>query len=299
MIGEHAARHGVAGAVTFAASPLGGPVVELAAGAARAVVALKGGQVLSYRPADGAEVLWLSPLARLDTAKAVRGGIPVCWPWFGPHPSEPGLPAHGLVRTAPWDVVAAERRGGAAWLRLRWHGRGVAGSLGAAVDLTLDVTLAEQSLALELVTDNGGPEPITVTEALHTYLSVGDIGAVEIGGLEGLDYVDQCAGGARRRQAGAVTVVGEVDRIYLGRSDRVVVADRALRRRIVVAQSGSAATVVWNPWVDKAARLGDVGADGYRRFVCVETANAADGRQQIAAGASHRLRMEIGVAPAA
>ncbi|MEQ1710373.1 MAG: hypothetical protein ABL908_03130, partial [Hyphomicrobium sp.] len=192
MARELDARHGVAGALRFSQSALGGVVAELEAGGASAVVALKGGQLLSYVAAGSAsDVLWLSPAARLDAAKAVRGGIPVCWPWFGPHPHEPGWPAHGVARTAAWQVVGSEKVGGGVRLRLGFQaGAGVTGNPGRGVGVVIEVTLGD-ALDVALVTRNDGPDAIEITQALHTYLSVGDVAGVSITGLEDRDYVDQ------------------------------------------------------------------------------------------------------------
>lgn len=303
--GELDARHGVAGALRFSQSALGGVVAELAAGGATAVVALKGGQVLSYIPAScgaaeaghASDVLWLSPLARLDGARAVRGGIPVCWPWFGPHPREPAWPAHGMARTAAWQVLWTGKADGGVRLRLGFQpGAGVTGNPGHGVGVVLDVTLGD-TLDLSLLTRNDGPDAIKITQALHSYFRVGDIGEVTIAGLEERAYVDQTNSGELCRPAGPVTLESEVDRIYVGTEDAVIVTDPSLGRRISVAKAGSASTVVWNPWIDKAARLGDLGPDGYRRFVCVETANAGSDRRIIVPGGSHTLRTSIAVAP--
>lgn len=290
------ARYGVPGALRFGESALGGVVAELTAGGASAVVALKGGQVLSYVPAPGArDALWLSPEARLDAARPARGGIPVCWPWFGPHPHEAAWPAHGVVRSAPWHVLSTGPAGACVGLRLGFKPDAVmTGKPGLGVEL--EVTLGN-TLDLALVTRNDGPAAIEITQALHTYFHVGDIADVGITGLDGCDYVDKVQAGTLRRQAGPVTIAGEVDRIYVGTVETVVIADPHLGRRISIAKGGSAATVVWNPWVEKAARLGDLGPDGYRRFVCVETANAGSDHRVIAPGGSHTLRASIAVAP--
>lgn len=304
-------RYGVPGAVAFRDSPLGGAVAELRAAGGTAVIALRGGQALSYIPHGGAEVLWLSPMARLDAGKAVRGGIPVCWPWFGPHPSGPGLPAHGVARMADWDVVSAAGDAATARLCLGLRSpRGAAAQNGAVapwqnLELTLTVTLGA-TLDLELTSHNHGETAAVVTQALHTYLRVGDVAALRIAGLDGRDYVDQLAGPPRdaahdgvelRRQAGEVTITGEVDRIYVGTGDTVIASDPVLGRRIAISKQGSLSTVVWNPWVEKAARLGDLGPDGYRSFVCIETANAASDRRVVAPNQTHVLAASIAVTP--
>lgn len=298
------ARHGVAGVVAFRDSGLGGVVAELRACGAVAVVALRGGQVLSYVPRDGEDALWLSPQARLDGSKAVRGGIPVCWPWFGPHPTDPRLPAHGVARTADWRVVSASGDAAAARLCLGFSAGGQVGDAPwGQLELTLDVVLGAK-LEVVLSTHNRGDTAFALTQALHTYLRVGDVAAIRVDGLDGRAFIDQLDGPARdggpvplRRQAGPVTVAHEVDRIYLDTGDAVVVSDRAMARRMTVSKRGSASTVVWNPWLEKAARLGDLGPDGHRAFVCIETANAAADQRIIAPTATHVLGAAISVEP--
>ncbi len=297
------AAHGLAGAIAFHDSELGGPVAHLRSVHGTALVALQGAQVLSYVPSGGSEVLWLSPLARLGTAKAVRGGIPVCWPWFGPHPNDPRQPAHGLVRSSRWRVVETAVHGHAVRVRFAWALETNTAGFPAGLTAQLDVTLGED-LALDLVTFNGGDEAIALTQALHTYLKVGDIGGVTVSGLEGRPYVDQLEPSSQRRgahklQTGLVVFEGEVDRIYATADPIATVLDPLLGRRIVVDKDGSASTVVWNPWIEKAARLGDVGPDGYRAFVCIETANAGDDVRTVQPGTSHRLTAMIHAATAA
>lgn len=280
--------------LTLRDSRLGGVVLDVETEWSRTRVSLYGGQVLSFVPHGGSDVLWLSPLARLGTGKAVRGGVPVCWPWFGPHPADRSLPAHGLVRTREWriDEVTA-RDDGATFLRLVPD---VDAPAGLTVGVALELVMGKR-LELALITHNGGEQPVMLTEALHTYVAVGDIARIQVDGLNGCDYVDQLDGNALKPQLGVVTIASEVDRIYRTLGGPVTVIDPVLGRRVVISTSGSASTVVWNPWVEKAARLGDVEADGYRRFVCVETANAGPDAVSIAGGTTHRLTASIDVAP--
>jgi D-hexose-6-phosphate mutarotase len=158
-----------------------------------------------------------------------------------------------------------------------------------AFELELLVTVGA-TLELALITRNIDRAPFTISAALHSYLTVGDAGAIAIEGLDGHDYIDKVAGGARARQAGAVTLADETDRIYLDAPGSCTVIDPALSRRIEIAKAGSRTTVVWNPWAAKSATIRDMTADGYRTMVCVETANAADDLVTIAPGAAHELR---------
>lgn len=289
------AAFGRPGALDFVLSPLGGIVARLRQGASEATIALHGAHVLSWVH-DGREMLWLSPVARLDEGKAVRGGIPVCWPWFGPHPGDAAKPAHGLVRTRGWHVAETAAAAGRTMLRLsiqtaeqdaqHWPHR-------AMVELT--VALGDD-LALTLATQNIGSAPFRLTEALHTYFRVGDIAQTTVEGLERCSYIDKLDGGARRDQAGAIGIDREVDRIYLGDTSALCLIDGGRGARVEIESVGSRSAVVWNPWEQKTARLGDMGSpDAYRQMLCIETANAGDDVVEVAPGATHRLQARFRV----
>lgn len=293
-INELEARYGRDGSVTFA-EMFGGVVAVLTAADARAVIALQGAQVLSYETAAG-EVLWLSPVANLGTGKAVRGGIPVCWTWFGPHGSAPANPAHGFVRAAAWSVVGSASGDGRARVILTFDATQTEPSLWphkarAEIEVTLD-----EALTVSLTTVNCGSSSIPLTEALHTYVRVGDVAKVSVTGLDGRSYVDQLCPGAEFTQTGAIAIAGEVDRIYQQTGDAIAVSDVPLQRTIRVAKVGSQSTVIWNPGPEKAARLGDLGEGGYRKMVCVEAANAGRCAVALAPGERHRITTKISVA---
>jgi glucose-6-phosphate 1-epimerase len=288
-------RFGRAGRIIFEASPLGGPVAVLAAPSGRAVVSLKGAQVLSWQPVDTSEVLWLSPVARLDTAKAVRGGAPVCWPWFGAHPDDAGKPAHGFARTAAFEVAAATADDQTTTLMLVLEPNNAHRALWPH-EARLEVTVSVgERLRIALTTTNRAPSPLSLSQAIHTYFRVGDIAAVTVDGLGGCRYRNALTG-EMLRQAGPVRIDREVDRIYETQTAPVVLADTALGRRVGITAHGSASTVVWNPWVAKAERLGDLGPEGYRRMLCLETANAGHDSRRLAPGTGHTLSAEIAVA---
>ncbi|NOT72363.1 MAG: D-hexose-6-phosphate mutarotase, partial [Hyphomicrobium sp.] len=261
-----------------------------------AVVALQGAQVLSWcAHGDAQDRLWLSPQAKLGTGKAVRGGIPVCWPWFGPHPTDTTKPAHGFVRSAPWTVAGSAASPARARLVLTFDTKDIAPELWAPrARAELEITVGE-TLSLALSTDNLSSAPFTLTQALHTYLAVGDIADVSVTGLEAARYVDQLDHGAVKHQSGAITIDCEVDRIYQACVNDVVVSDRNFGREIRVSKSGSQSTVIWNPWTLKAARLGDIGDTGHTRMLCVETANAGEDVVTLAPRARHRMETEISV----
>ena len=273
----------------------GGTVAVLEAAGGTAVVAIQGAQVLSWRPAGHSEVLWLSPVAKLGTGKAVRGGIPVCWPWFGPHPTDATKPAHGVVRAATWRVIGSAASAGRARLVLAFDTSSVDTSLWPLRAVAeIEITVAE-CLTVALTTENKSAADIVLTQALHTYLAVSDVGDVLVAGLDGRPYIDQLDVNARPVQGGSLAIDREIDRIYQDSPDEIVVTDRGVNREIRVAKSGSLSTVVWNPWIEKAARLGDMGENGHRRMLCVETANAGANVMTLAPRARHRLVTELSV----
>jgi glucose-6-phosphate 1-epimerase len=294
---------GKPGRVDFLPSPLGGPVVELAGPAGTAVVALQGAQLLSWHPAGHAPVIWLSPVERLGTSKPVRGGTPVCWPWFGAHPSDSSQPAHGFVRTRIWTVAAAGVTAEGAWLELRYQ-TGPADAVHwphqatAAVRITLDI-----QLSLTLRTDNTGSTGFNLTQALHTYFSVGEISDLTITGFENELYLDTLTNEPRQVQTGPITFAAEVDRIYDGHDQPASINDPRLGRRITITTGGSRSAVVWNPWTAKAARLGDLGPGddgqgGWRQFVCVETTNAGLDHVTVTPGHAHTITATYAVSQA-
>jgi glucose-6-phosphate 1-epimerase len=281
--------HGIDQELRFGIGAQGAAVATVTNAAATALVALQGAQLLSWAPRGQAPVVWLSEQARFRPGKSLRGGVPVCWPWFGAHPQDPALPAHGFARNHDWEVVQTRSLPGATRLVLRFDPlRLAAAPLRIDAELLLSLTIGE-SLDLELTTRNRSDSPLHLTQALHTYFHVGDIGAAAVHGLEGRTYVDRLQSDALCVQQGPVGVDGEVDRIYLDCPGELVIADQALGRRIRIERSGSRSCVVWNPWTDKALALGDLGPDGNRRMLCVESTNAWDDAVTVPPGGEHRL----------
>lgn len=281
--------------VLFEMSPLGGPIARLRHGQAQAVVALHGAQVLNW-VIGGIGLLWLSPVARIRAGKGLRGGIPVCWPWFADHPDDPSKPAHGFVRHQDWSVAGTCATPDAVSITLATATTEADQALWPhRAELRLTVRLGA-ALALQLETQNVGHVPFPLSEALHTYFRVSDIANVAVTGLEGRDYLDKLDAFVRKSQAGPIAIAGEVDRIYLGDTSRIVIEDRGTGRRLLVASTGSRSAVVWNPWTAKSARLGDMGSpEAYRQMLCVETANAGDDVVRLAPGAAHTLGVTYSV----
>jgi glucose-6-phosphate 1-epimerase len=284
--------------------PVAGAVLLLSAPGGVATIALEGGHVIDWQPRDQKPVLWLSP-GRLETgrtepgrtgsAKALRGGVPVCWPWFADHATDPTKPAHGFVRTRPWTVERTEVSTDATRVTLSTSTRPDDAALWPhAARLALTVTLAD-TLTLELTTRNTGSEPLTLTQALHTYFAVSDTADVSVEGFDGQSYADKIEGFARHVQSGPIAFPSEVDRIYDTHEGAAALVDRGWRRRIDITKSGSRSSVVWNPADGKGVRLGDLGVDGWRRFVCVETCNAGTDVMTVGPGQHHTLAATFAV----
>jgi glucose-6-phosphate 1-epimerase len=250
-------------------------------------VYLLGATVTHFEPTGRKPVLFVSRQAVYEPGKAIRGGVPICWPWFGPHPSDPKQPQHGPVRRAEWSVVGGENLTGGAT-------RVTFGLTTSDASLRYDVTVGP-SLVTRLGTTNASDRPITITEALHTYLAVGDVRQIGIEGLGGIEYVERST---RRRQTQTDPVIrftGEVDRQYFDTASPVTVKDPAWGRTIRVSKRGSGTTVVWNPWGELAKAMSDLADDEYERFVCVESANAGENAVTVAPGATHAIEAEVTV----
>ena len=289
-------RFALPGRLEFVAGPGGMPHARMQAGRYGCEVALHGGHVVQYGAAGEPPILWVSRQAVYAPGKAIRGGIPVCWPWFGPHPSDPAKPAHGFARTRPWQAIGSGETGDGVWLRLGLQSDETTLALWPhQFQLELTITVGPQ-LDLALTAHNPGDAPFSFGGALHSYFTVADVTQASVEGLEGARYIDQLTG-EERRQEGPVTVADEVDRVYFDPGPSCAIRDPLLGRRITVTKAGSGTTVVWNPWREKAARLADFADDEYPGMLCVETALALGDRVTLAPGASHTLRATIAAEP--
>ncbi len=269
----------------------------------RATICLQGAHVVSFRPRSQQEpVVWVSDAAKFAPGKSIRGGAPVCWPWFGAHASEASFPAHGFARTVPWNVIGSRKRNDSKTeltlqladteqTRKQWP---------HATRLTLAIIVGDK-LELQLATTNLGDQPLQIGEALHTYLQISDVGSVKITGLEGSTFHDKVDNFAKKKQSGAIALKSEVDRVYVNTPAECVIEDAGLKRRIRIAKTGSLSTIVWTPWTEKAEQMGDMGkgksGSGWREMVCVESANAMDNLVTVAPGETHTLVVTYSAEP--
>jgi len=261
-----------------------------------ATIALQGAHVMTWQPQGQKPVIWLSKAAKFAPGKSIRGGVPLCWPWFGPHATAAGYPGHGFARTIPWSLLGAGKLPDG---RVRLEFEPVMNETARAqwphdASVKYSVTVG-QELVAGLATKNTGKTPFVLGQALHTYFEIGDIHRIGIAGLAGCTYIDKVAGGKRKKQMGTVTFAGETDRVYLGTAGCCGIVDPVLKRTLLITSTGSRSTVVWNPGKAKAAKMGDFGKQGEDRMVCVETANAADDVITLAPGATHRMTAQYRV----
>jgi glucose-6-phosphate 1-epimerase len=292
------------GKSTFRKGPGGLPFAQIENDLATATVCLQGAQLTHWQPRSQTEpVTFMSAMAQYTEGKPIRAGIPICWPWFGPYATDRSLPQHGFARNLLWEARAPDSLGnGATQLSLLLVDSAKTRELWPhRFNLEYRVTVGNV-LDIELTTTNTDGEAFVLSEALHAYLQVGDISAVQVLGLDGTEYVDKVDGEQRKRQEGPVTFAAEVDRVYVDTEARCTIADPLLKRRIHISKRGSRSTVVWNPWEKKAAALADLGAapatrGGWRQFVCVESANAGDNTLTLAPGQTHSLGVRYHAEP--
>jgi glucose-6-phosphate 1-epimerase len=278
--------------ITIKQDPQGRAIVELNNGYAKVVVSTYGGQVLSFKPHTHSEdILFLSDKAVFEAGKAIRGGCPVCWPWFGLDTEGYGRPAHGFARNQDWRLVEA-------WadsddvVSVRMVLTDTDGSLAVwpyHFELSLQVTLKDD-LTLSLTTKNTDKKAFTLTQAIHTYFKVSRVTDIDVMGLEGKHYLDKLDDFAEKSQKQEkLTFETETDRIYQEVDSAMILNDPKYHRSIVISSEGSQTAIVWNPWDETIKPLADLENDSYLDFICLETANTGDEVYTLEAGEQHSL----------
>lgn len=262
---------------------------------ADAQIYLQGAHVARWTPKTHQPVLFVSPKSLFVPGKAIRGGVPIVWPWFGPRTGGLPGPAHGFARTTEWALEGTEvRSDGRVEIRLALTPDDTSRRLGyAAFRLNFRVTIGS-TLEMELETCNESNEPLTYEEALHTYFAIADINQVSVSGLEGTTYIDK-TDNFQRKQLGSepLRIAKETDQVHLSTTSTCVVHDPVWNRRMVIVKSGSRSTVVWNPWIEKTKGMSDMAPDDWRNMICVESANASDNALTLPPGASQKLTTSI------
>jgi glucose-6-phosphate 1-epimerase len=263
------------------------PMLEVSTKWSTAEVYLHGAHVTGFRLKDEPPLLFMSQCSRFEENQPIRGGIPVIFPWFG---AREGQAQHGFARNQTWELKeflpAAD---GTVSVRFRLPDCPEASTL---PPFTADyVVTVSRDLKLQLiVTNNSNSESFTFENCLHSYFEVGDITAISIAGLKGVDYLDKVANFAKKIETqDAIRISSEVDRIYLNTTGTVEIHDPRLRRKITVEKQASMSTVVWNPWTNRAQQMPDFGNDEYLRMICVESGNVAENQITLPPGGSSTL----------
>jgi len=259
-------------------------------------ICLYGAHITSYRPAGQMGFLWMSPESNFEVGKPIRGGIPVCFPWFGPHKTDPDKPQHGFARLMYWDVVSTETNAaGETIVKLQLCSSDETKAYWP-YDFCAEMTiLVGKKLVATLKVTNTSAEAFEYTCALHSYFSLSAIESISIEGLRGTTYYNQLTGENGVQEEESLTIQEPLTRHYLNTESPVIIADSAFRRRIKVDKAGSKVTTVWNPGAETCANIGDLPDDGYETFVCVEATNAFDYPISIAPGESFATSAIIGI----
>jgi glucose-6-phosphate 1-epimerase len=267
--------------------------------ACNAELYLQGAHITAWQPANEQPVLFLSEKSLFAPGKAIRGGIPIIFPWFGSRTATPESPrtdgpSHGFARTQPWQLDFGAYAADELHLSLSLEPTELSRSLGFDNFLVACQITFGRELRLRLSVANDGAQPLYFEEAMHTYLHVGDVEQVRVHGLFETDYLDKTENFARKTQTDPVlTPSGLTDRPYLNTTSPIVVDDPALHRRITVTKANSKTTVVWNPWSNHG--LADMTDDGWRHMLCIESANVAEDALKLQPHEAHVMETTLSV----
>jgi glucose-6-phosphate 1-epimerase len=290
-------RFGIAGRVQVLADAAGLPKVRLTAPQSIGEMHLHGAQVTSWRPAGAEEAIFLSRQARWEEGKAIRGGIPICFPWFRAKADDDHAPAHGFVRTKIWTLESIEQTADGITVSMCTQSEPDTRRWGPADFRLLHRVTFGSELKLELTISNTGAKPFRFEQALHTYYRVGDVRKVSIRGLDGVAYLDNTDSNKKKKQKGDVVISSPTDNAYMNTQNPLQLLDPVLNRSIQIRKQNSNTTVIWNPWADGARALSDLGDDEWQHMVCVEGSNILENAVELAPSADHKITVTMTVIP--
>ena len=263
------------------------PKVHISSPVASGDIYLHGAHVTSFRPRGGDEVLFLSSASKWEGGKAIRGGVPISFPWFADKADDPKAPAHGFVRTKSWsldsivhseDVVTVTMSTLSDESTKRWW----PGDFRAIYRASFGA-----ELKLEVEVHNIGSTAMRFEEALHAYFMVGDVRSARVKGLDAVHYLDKTDHYREKMQQGDVQIASETDRVYFDTEGPLELSDPVLRRSIRVTKQASHTTVIWNPWSLKATAMSDLGADEWTQMLCIEASNVGSYSVELEPGGIH------------
>jgi glucose-6-phosphate 1-epimerase len=292
---------GIPGILAFDTAPHGLPRAVISSPACKAELYLHGAHLTAWQPTGEEPVLFLSEASPFQEGKAIRGGVPIIFPWFGARTADPTSqrtdgPSHGFARISQWQFSFAAVSGDDLHLALTLDPNEASRSLGYDhFKLAFELILGKE-LRMRLTVANLGTSPLCFEEALHTYFTVGDVSRISLEGLAGVEFIDKTDNFTRKTQDEIVlTLAEETDRLYLNTPTTVILHDSKLDRRISVAKANSSSTVVWNPWGDLSRKMADMTAENWKRMTCIETANATENAITLAAGEAHTMEARVSV----
>lgn len=276
--------------LVFIEGPGGLPQACIQTTACKGTLFLHGAHVTEWTPSGQKPVLWMSRESLFVAGKPIRGGLPICFPWFGPHPSDSTMPAHGTARTSQWSLVRVEAAAD----------DGIALELQILLDdfrLAYEVTFGRKlQLKMSVSRSVESADAGSCEIALHTYFAIGDIHSARISGLENAQYVDKMDGGITKPASGeAIAFTEETDRVYINTLDACELIDPVWQRKIIVYKSGSDSTVIWNPWIAKSQRMPDFGDHEWPGMVCIETANVGPNQMHLKSRETSEISVQISV----
>lgn len=292
-------KFGIDKILAFHESDNGTVRADITTATCSAQIYMQGAHLTQWQPSGHKPVVFLSSSSSFAPGKAIRGGVPLIFPWFGARKANstlyPNSPAHGFARTSnDWRLTEASLSGDDLLMSFELTENEVSKSFGYAdFKLTYKVAVG-QELELELIVENNSGETMEIEEAFHTYIEVSDAEHVSLSGLHKTDYLDKTDNMKRKTQSETVlNLAGETDRPYLNTESKIEVDDKNWQRRVTIDKLNSQSTVIWNPWKDLAAKMSDLEVDGWKRFVCVETANIGDNVITLPAGRHHAMHARV------
>lgn len=265
------------------------PLIQVKSPLCQAVIALQGAQILEFKNSAGTPLLWLSPQCRFNPGSALRGGIPLCLPWFGPHPTDASKPQHGYARTRNWELTqVAENDEGRCELTFELVSE--PGPLfDYAFTCVLRMTLSRH-VDIQLSVTNRNSQAFDFSWAFHSYFPVRILEQARVKGLAGRDYRDNLEQLITKTQDQDLGFVGEVDRVFPGIEQAVEIAGEPTIR---IEHDQCPSVITWNPGPDNAAAMADVGAGNEQGFICVERGAVLDEAWHLDAGETRTAWMRI------
>jgi len=284
----------IPGIVHFQKNRLGLDQIVISNKLAEAEIYLLGGNLTHYQPRDEKPVIFGGKGCEMYPDKTLHAGIPICWPWFGPHPTESSKPQHGFARNKIWELrKTAQLPGGETEIILELsEDKETLGLFAHSFELLLRFTIGK-TVRIELETHNTDSSPFRFTQALHSYFYLSDIGNITIRGVEDTPFVDLVDEGRIRQESDPLHIDRVVNRVYEPTDRQCELIDSGFGRVITVDKEGSNATTIWNPGSDND--LHDLPGDLYRKFVCIESCNAGNNIITLEPGMSHSIVQKIAI----